>query len=210
MTTTLTSADSEQRVVLHNISWELYESLLAAHTDRSVPRFTFDQGCLEIVSLSPAHERLSGAIDLLVTIAAEEKRVNLMGVGSTSFRRQDLDRGFEPDGCFYGKNLHRVQGKDEIDLRVDPPPDLAIEIDFTSPSISKLPIMAAIGVPELWLYHNNEWRIFTLQRGNYTEQAESLILPGITAELITVLIEVRRTMEPLDWMRRVREAVRST
>jgi Uma2 family endonuclease len=208
MTTTLTTLGAEQRVLLHNISWELYEGLLAAHRERPVPRFTYDQGCLEIVTLSPEHEQLTDAIRLLVNIVAEEKRVNLKGFGSTTFRRQDLARGFEPDGCFYGKNLHRVQGKNEIDLRVDPPPDLAIEIDLTSPSISKLPIMAVIGVPELWRYHNKQWQIFTLRATNYIEQTESSILPGLTSDLISLLMEESRTLEPLTWMQRVRECVR--
>jgi Uma2 family endonuclease len=210
MTTTLTTSGSDQTVLLHNISWELYESLLAAHEECPVPRFTYDRGCLEIMSPSLEHETLKAAIALLVNLAAEEKRINLFGCASTTFRRRDLAKGFEPDTCFYGKNRHRIQGKRKVDLRMDPPPDLVIEIDITSPSMSKLPIMAAIGVPELWLYDSSGWRIFTLRRAKYTEQAESSILPGLRTELITILIEERPTLEPLDWMRRVRELVRST
>jgi Uma2 family endonuclease len=209
MTTTLTTFSSDQSVVLHNISWELYESLLAAR-ERSVPRFTYDQGSLEIMSPSLEHETLKATMALLVNLAAEEKGVNLLGCGSTTFRRRDLAKGFEPDTCFYGKNRHRIQGKRKIDLRVDPPPDLAIEIDITSPSINRLPIMAAIGVPEVWRYHRGRWTILTLQRDSYAEQSESSVLPGMTGEIISILVEERSTLDPLDWMRRVREAVRST
>ena len=48
--------------------------------------------------------------------------------------RQDLARGLEPDQCYYIQNEGKVWGKDHIDLQIDPPPDLAIEIDITSSS----------------------------------------------------------------------------
>lgn len=139
----------EQRVVLDNISWELYEELLAAHQDCSAPRFTYDRGLLEIVSPSAEHEHLKEMATLLVNIAAEEMSVNVEGFGSTTFRREDLARGFEPDACFYVQNVGRVKGKTRLDLTVDPPPDVIVEIDITSPSLSKFPIYAQMAVPEV-------------------------------------------------------------
>src|SRR3954447_24702649 len=91
----------EQRVQLHNVSWEMYESLLAAHQDTSAPRFTYDRGRLEIMSPSAEHERIKEVLTLLVNITAEEAAVDIQAFGSTTFRRQDLERGFEPDSCFY-------------------------------------------------------------------------------------------------------------
>ena len=43
-----------------------------------------------------------------------------------------------------------ILGKDRIDLAVDPPPDLAIESDFTSKT--RIDAYLAIRVPELWVY----------------------------------------------------------
>lgn len=206
MTTTLNSL--EQRVVLDNISWDLYEGLLLAHRDRSVPRFTYDRGCLEIMSPSSEHEQLKHAVAQLVDIVAEEKQISLKGFGSTTFRREDIARGFEPDACFYGENLRLVQGKAEIDLRNDPPPDLAIEIDIIKSSLDRLSIMAEAGIPELWRYNKAGWRILILQDGVYAEHAQSRILPGFTTETISILIEESRTFEPLRWKKRVRERSR--
>jgi Uma2 family endonuclease len=207
MTTTVRS--TEQRIVLHNIPWDIYESILLVHRDRSVPRFTYDRGDLEIMSPSAEHEQLKEKMALFVNIVAEEMGINVEGFGSTTFRRQDLDRGFEPDTCFYIENLARVRGKKELDLRLDPPPDLLIEIDITSSSLDKLSIMAEARVPEVWLYDRKGWRILRLQGTEFMEEPESAALPGLTTEAITRLIEDSRTLEPIAWMRAVRQWVRS-
>lgn len=206
MATVLSPA--EQRILLENISWEMYEDLLEAHRDRSVPRFTYDRGCLEIMSPSPEHEQLKDVVVLLVNVVAEEMSINAEGFGSTTFRREDLERGFEPDGCFYIQSIPRIKGKTELDLTVDPPPDVVIEIDIASPSIGKFPIFAQLGVPELWRYKDGQMRIFRLEGEYYIEQAESTALPGVTGEAITRFLGESRTLERLVWLRRVREWVR--
>jgi Uma2 family endonuclease len=111
---TATLHTPEHRVVLHNISWDLYESLLLAHRDCRAPRFAYDRGELEIVSPSFEHEQLVETVTLLVNIVAEELGVNVGGCGSTTFRLKPRQRGFEPDACFYIENLGRVRGKSGI------------------------------------------------------------------------------------------------
>jgi len=133
---------------LHGISWETYERLLAEHQESSGTHFTYDRGRLEIMVLSAKHEAAKHVLTLLVEILAEELNVDVYGLGSTTFRRADLERGFEPDACFYIQREALVRGKDEIDLTVDPPPDLVIEIDITSPSLNKFPLFAALGISE--------------------------------------------------------------
>ena len=95
---------AEQRVVLHNIGWNTYELLLADHENNSAPRFTYDRGELEIMSPNPEHERINRTIDLFVEVVAEELGLDTENLGSTTFRREDLKRGFEPDTCFYVQN----------------------------------------------------------------------------------------------------------
>lgn len=208
MTAMRIATEPGQRVVLSNISWDLYERLLDAHLNRSVPRFTYDKGHLEIMSPSDQHEQLTDAVRLLVHLVAETMRKNVKGYGSMTFRRRDIQRGFEPDACFYSKNLHHVLGKkSKLDLRTDPPPDLVIEIDLGRSSLNKESIMAQFGVPELWRYRRRSWRIFILGLGGYREQTESSVLPGLQRHLIMTLIEESRTLEPLVWNERVRRAV---
>ena len=198
----------EQRIVLDNIPWDVYERLLSAHRDRSVPRFTYDRGRLEIMSPSAEHEELKHMVALFVEVIAEEMGLNVRGFGSTTFRREDLQRGFEPDECFYVQNAVRMRGKPELDLTLDPPPDVVIEIDLTSPSLAKFPIFAQLGVPEVWRYDGRRWQIFGLAGEEYSPQTQSTALPGLTADAMTGLLDESLTLERLAWLRQVRAWVR--
>ena len=99
------------------------------------------------MSASSEHEKFNRRIAQLVLAVAEELCIEAEDLGSATFRREDLELGFEPDSCLYIQNEEEVHGKDRIDPAVDPPPDLVIEIDITDPSLNKLPIYAQMGVP---------------------------------------------------------------
>ncbi len=202
------SSESAQCVILHGISWETYERLLAEHEESSSTHFTYDRGGLEIMVLSAKHEAAKHALALLVEILAEELNIDVYGLGSTTFRRADLERGFEPDACFYIQQEALVRGKDEIDLTADPPPDLVIEIDITSPSLNKFPVFAALGIPEVWRYDGSRVSVFRLEGGEYIEQTESVALPQVTSEVLTEFIEQDKHLKRTAWLRRVREWAR--
>lgn len=202
MATVLSSP--EQRVVLRHVSWETYERLLAERLDSSSPRFTFDQGWLEIMSPSSEHEELSYIITSLVNVLAEELNIDVRGFGSTTFRRADLQRGFEPDSCFYIQRAERIRGKSKLDLANDPPPDLVIEIDITSPSINKLPLYAQAGVPEIWRYEGQRLIILKLEGDSYVENDESLALPGVTSAMIFSFVEASKSLKSFEWLKKLR------
>jgi Uma2 family endonuclease len=199
---------SEQRTVLHNISWETYEHLLADHRDSSSPRFAYDRGELEIMSPNPEHERTNRRIAQLVLAVADEVGVAAENLGSTTFRREELERGFEPDSCFYIQNEGLIRGKNHIDLAVDPPPDLVIEVDITSPSLNKFPIYARLGVPEVWRYDGSRITIFRMKNTGYGEAPRSTALPPITDEFLSRFVEESKTLERAAWTRRVRDWAR--
>lgn len=194
----------EQRVVLNHVSWETYESLLADHLDASNPRFTYDCGVLEIMSPSSEHEKINCCIALLVDVLAEELDLDVENLGSTTFRRKDVERGFEPDSCFYIQNVERVRGKKKIDLTIDPPPDLVIEIDITSGSLNKLPIYAKLGIPEIWRYESERLLILTLENNRYIEGDESLVLPGVTGQAIFSFVADSQSLKRPAWLKNLR------
>lgn len=194
----------EQKVILEGISWETYERLLVDNGDRGVPRFAYDRGVLEAMSPSAEHDVMARNIALVVTVVAEETGVDVLDAGSTTFRREDLQRGFEPDGCFYIQNERRIRGKRRIDLTVDPPPDLVIEVDITSPSLDKLPIYAHIGVPEVWRHDGEKLTIFSLEGEQYVGAAASRVLPPLNVDVLSDFLEASRTQGRTVWMRAVR------
>jgi len=200
----------EQRIVLRNVSWETYERLLADHLDSSSPHFTYDEGTLEIMSPSTEHERINRSIAMFVEVLAEEINLDLDNLGSTTFRREDLMRGFEPDSCFYIQNAERISGKTKIDLNIDPPPDLIIEIDITSESLNKLPIYAKLGIPEVWRYDGKRLIVLELETDNYIEREQSSALPNLPASVISDFIEESKSLKRTVWLRKIRQWARSS
>ncbi len=198
----------EQRVVMNQVSWETYEGLLAANMDASSPRLTYDQGTLEIMSPSIEHEKLKEALATIAELVAEEKEIEFEKLGSATFRRQDFERGAEPDACFYVQSVERIRGKREIDLVVDPPPDLVIEVEITSPALSKLPVYALLGVPEIWLTDGQGVRILQLAAGEYKSSERSQVLPPLTDSVLWEFLEQSKTLTMLAWRRLVRDWAR--
>lgn len=199
---------SDQRVILRNVSWETYEKLLGDLVDSSAPRLTFDQGNLEIMSPTGQHERLNRLLASFVEESADFLGIGIESLGSTTFKRADIERGFEPDSCFYIANAASVLGKATMDLAEDPPPDLVIEIDITSPSIDKFPIYAQVGVPELWRYDGRTLHMAKLERGQYLSVEQSVALPRLTARVLTDLLEKSKTAPRSDVLRAFREWLR--
>ncbi len=204
---TVTSAPPEvreQRVVIDHVSWETYEGLLADMMDARSPRLTYDRGTLEIMTISFEHEELSVILAMIAELVAEEKGTEFRPAGSTTFRRKDVKRGLEPDKCFYLQNADRIPGKKELDLRVDPPPDLVIEVEITSPAVSKLSIYAVFGVPEVWLTDGQSVRILRLSAGEYKPSHQSGVLPPLTDSDLSGFLEQYKTQTMLAWRKMVR------
>ncbi len=199
----------EQRVVLENVSWDVYENILSGHLDRSVPRFTFDRGRLEIMSPSSEHEEYKQALTLLVEILADALRIDIRSLGSTTFKRSELERGFEADACFYIQTADRIHGKLHIDPAVDPAPDLVIEVEVTAPALNKLPIYADFRVPEIWRYDGARLVILHLSGAGYLEKADSLAFPGASAADIARLVRRSIALKRTEWLAEIRNWTRT-
>jgi Uma2 family endonuclease len=201
-------AQTEQRVIIRFVSWTTYEHLLADLSNQSSTRLTYDRGMLEIMCPLPEHEEWNRTIALLVEVLAEEMRIDVRNFGSTTFRRADLARGFEPDSCFYIQHEANISGKSTIDLTVDPPPDLVIEVDITSGSLDKFPIYAQVGVPEVWRYDGQRLRIYILRAERYVESETSLALPLLTSTRLSEALARSKTLKRTALLRSFRTWVR--
>ena len=194
-----------QQIILRGVRWETYEQLVSDFQDSHAAHFTYDRGILEIMVLSFKHETVNRTLAHLVSVIAEELQIDTINAGSTTFKRQDIAKGFEPDSCFYIQNEARISGKTEIDLDIDPPPDLVIEIDITSPSLNKFPIYAQIGVPEVWRYDGTQVTFFVLAGESYETAEGSQAFPALTSNVATELLEASAEVKSTVWIRRVRE-----
>jgi len=199
----------ERLVILEGVTWETYERLITEHGERSGTRFTFDEGVLQIMVVSSRHEIPNRTLATLVEVLAEEWGVDIARLGSMTFKREDLQKGFEPDSCFYIQHADVISGKKEIDIKVDPPPDLTIEVDITSESLNRFPIFASVGIPEVWRFDGTRVIFYRLESGSYLETSNSQALPKLDAESATQFLEQSLTLRSTVWLRAVRDWARA-
>lgn len=185
-----TTLSAETRTVLENVRWETFVDL-SEQRRGSVPRMTFDEGVLELMSPRRQHENIGGLIGRMVETYTEVIGIEIQTVASTTFKRKDLQKAFEADESYYIEHAEQIRPKKEIDLTIDPPPDLVIEVEITSSAIRKLKLFAAMGVPEVWRHDGERLQMYYLQEGEYRQIDASPSIPGLTAAMIDSLLDKR-------------------
>ncbi|MCU0565608.1 MAG: Uma2 family endonuclease [Oculatellaceae cyanobacterium Prado106] len=166
-----------QQIQLQDVNWTEFEAILDELGDRHSTRIAYFEQVLEIRMPLPKHEKAKVLIGDMVKILLEELDIENEGFGSSTFKRADRAAGIEPDECFYIENAAAMIGKERLDLTLDPPPDLAIEVDVTSKT--SLSAYQALGVPELWRFEDGCLRISVLHKGQYQDALTSPHFPQI-------------------------------
>ena len=177
-----------QQLLLEDVSWQQFENILAELGEHRAARISYSYGFLEIMVPLPEHEKAKEIIGDMVKILLEARQIAFESLGSTTLKNEKMNQGVEPDACFYIQNQAAVIGKNRLDLTVDPPPDLTIEIDFTSRT--QLDNYQILAVPELWRYGKQGLQIKVLENGKYAESDFSPTFPDIPIiELVNQYIQ---------------------
>ncbi len=196
-----------ERVYLQDVSWETYQQLVEDQMGKRDLRLTYDDGDLEIMVVSYKHGNCSSYLELIVAAIADFYEIDFVPAGATTFRREKKKKGFEGDASFYFKNAETVRGKDEIDLSIDPPPELVIEVDITHGSLSKFPILAAIGVEEIWRFDGDGVIFYRLRNEDYEQVTESICLPNVKSETVAELLFAAEEMKRSEWLKLVHQLI---
>ncbi|MEA5578773.1 Uma2 family endonuclease [Anabaena sp. UHCC 0451] len=192
-----------QQMLLKDISWQQLENILEEMGERRAARISYSNGWLEIMVPLPEHEKDKEIVGDLVKILLEILNVDFEPFGSTTLKNEKMRQAVEPDTSFYIQNQAAVIGKNRIDLNIDPPPDLAIEIDITSRT--QFENYQILGVPELWRYKKQGLEIFLLQDGQYIKSQSSPNFPNIPiVELVNEYVRQCLTMGRSQAMRNFR------
>ena len=197
---------AEPRILLRDVPWEVYEALLATGTR---VRMNYDGGDLELWMPGWSHETwktvLAGLFELLVL----ELGVRTVSAGSLTIREELKKKGCEPDECYFIQRVDEVLGIDEWVPGETPPPDLAIEAEDTSALVPRLPILAGLGVPEVWRFAGERVEALVLQPGgDYRMSDRSVALPFLRPEELSPFVHLRRDHDDLDVKRAFRRWVR--
>ena len=161
-------------IILRNQTWQDYEDLLAIRQDKKLPKLYFNTQNQEIRLMSPlpSHANRIDTLRDLVKSLLRFQQKDWQSFDPITLK-QFKQAGVEPDTCFYIANYQAILGKERIDLSIDPPPNLAIEIDLTS--LTNLEAYKPIGIPELWIYNSGILKIYLFVDKNYQESSRSLI-----------------------------------
>jgi Uma2 family endonuclease len=204
-----TVSPPEQRVVMDDVPWSVYLGLVE-NSDGRHTRIAYDQGVMEITSPSRVHETESHLIGRMVETFTEEAGLPLDSVASTTFKRDDLERGFEADESYYIGNAAAVRGLDEIDLLIHPAPDLVIEVDISRSSMKKFSIFASLKIPEVWRYDGECVHVYVLNESEtYDAVEQSSVLPGFPVSDVPRWLAKWRTTDENELIGAFRREVRT-
>ena len=184
---------ADTTVVIHDQSWDDYEEVLESVGENRGLRISYDEGTLQIMTLSPEYEKYSSLIHDLVRLVSLRLRIKVLSFGSATMKKPRKEKGLEPDDCFYVQTADLIAGKQHIDFSTDPPPDVAVEIDIQHDSLSKFGIYAALGVSEIWRYDERSLIIYHLEAGQYVEMPASRAFPILSADVLSEFLgRIRR------------------
>lgn len=197
-----------QQMLLQDISWQQLENILEEMGEKSAARISYSYGWLEIIVPLPEHEKDKELIGDLVKILLDKLQIDFEPFGSTTLKNERSRQAVEPDSSFYIQNQASVIGKNRIDLNIDPPPDLAIEIDITSRT--RFENYEILGVPELWRHTQQGLEILLLKEGKYIKSESSPNFPDIPiVELVNEYVQQCLTIGRSQAMRNFRDWVKN-
>jgi Uma2 family endonuclease len=166
-----------RQILLDRVSWQQFESILTELGERRAARISYSNGTLEIMVPLIEHEKAKEIIGDIIKMLLTERGLDYDALGSTTLKNEYMTQAVEPDACFYIQNQRLTIGKNRLDLSIDPPPDLAIEIDLTSRT--QLDNYRSLGVPELWRYDKQGLHIYLLRSSEYIDSAVSDTFPDL-------------------------------
>lgn len=197
----------EDRLVLSGISWDMYEVLRENEENWHI-RMTYDEGTLELMSPSMDHEAVKKLIGQMIEAFTEELSIPRRSLSASTWKRPEQAKGLEADECYYILNHHRVRERRKVDLTIDPPPDLAVEVEVSRSSLPRMAIYAALGVLEVWRWRREELTIWSLDAGKYVQREFSVNLPMLRVKDLEPFLDFELAADETAWVRNFRAWVR--
>jgi Uma2 family endonuclease len=199
--TLLPNGQMMEHIVLYDVPWEAYEAILEAMGDRRL-RHTYNRGVLEILSPLKRHDRTKKILARMVEAASLALDIEIQSIGSTTLRKEEKKKGLEPDECYYVAHEAAVRHYEDYDPNRDPPPDLALEVDVTHSSVSRMDVYGGLGIPEVWRLQGGEVTFYRLVRGHYSKIERSLAFPFLTPAVVSSFLAQRQDVSENTLIRR--------
>jgi Uma2 family endonuclease len=198
-----------ESVLLHGVRWSTYVALLEDMDNRHI-RLTYDDGDLEIMTLSSPHEWSKKLIGRMIEAMTEVLNIPIRSGGQTTFKKELQKKGLEPDECYWVANEPAVRGRADLDVELDPPPDIAVEVEISTSVLDRLGIYAALRVSEVWRSDGHQVLVEQLQEdGTYAQVSQSPSFPWLPLAELGRFLKASKTMDETSWIRSFRAWVRA-
>ena len=168
--------DHDQVVYLSNVSWEDYERIDALRGEGAIPRLTYVEGMLELMSPGTPHESDKKKLARIFEAYLEHLGIPAEGVGSWTVKNKKKKLGAEADECY-------VFTTSPVGPSVKAP-DLVIEVIYSSGSIDKLEVWQKLGAKEVWFWRHGELAVFVRKGDAFASARRSALIPALDLELI--------------------------
>jgi Uma2 family endonuclease len=203
---------AEPRFVVDRIRWDAYVTICDAFDEHSGLRLIYNDGRLIFMGKSRRHERLAEFLDHLVLAVAAYSRIECEPSGEATYRRRQKEAGIEGDRTFhFGANVERMQGMENYDFEVDPPPDLAIEVEASYAADDAIATWGRLGVPEVWRFDAAALTCTFWNRrddGTYEQVNRSMFLPMLDPSNVIDQIRLAKERGSSKWYRQLEDWVR--
>jgi Uma2 family endonuclease len=173
-------APEGEHFLFRDVTWAFYRHTVdeLVRTGQHA-RVTYDQGSMEIMTTSGWHEGIKTAVARLLEHYSFVVDVPIQGLGGLTCMRDDVEKGLEPDECYFIHAKPVLDSTGHIDLIHGPPPELVIEVEVTRSSIPKRPIYVAMRVPEIWRINAQELIVMRLEGAEYMPVERSSYFPQL-------------------------------
>lgn len=187
----------EIRRELVGVLWEDYEELLKALGDYSLPHYYY-RGTLAMMSPLKAHDWIKSLIARMIETMTLSMRIPVQTIGTTTITSRRSLSGLQPDEAYYIQSEPSVRGSSVFRPDIDPPPDLALEVDVTRQSQQKLKVYAALRIREVWLHDGKELEFLRLAKGGYKSTKRSVAFPWLQPADIQAFLDRRGAKNETD------------
>ena len=194
-----------KKIVVQNIDWNLFNRISTIYNDCDFLRLSFNDNFVEIDAANKYWEKPFALLSDLVKFTCEETKTDYIEVGQTVLRDINKAKSVQTLGGFYIQNKLRLKDLLKNDSTTVVSPDLVIEVDVTSPSLDKMPIYAALGVPEVWLYKGERVEFYQLFRENYQKIENSIALPVLSSAAANQFLQKGLIQSSSVWIKSIRE-----
>ena len=208
-----TIVPGEERGVMRDVSWDLYDCLSRSLGEHTPIRLAYDGKDIEVMVVGPIHDRFKELTGLFINEVSIGLGIDCQAQGSTTWKRDAIERGLEADQCYYFDPAKLAAGNAAASRRSNdvadyPNPDLAVEIDISPSKIDRPGIYAALAVSEVWRFRDEIISIEQLQAdGTYAAAAASRFL-HVRPDEVTRWLADGLDANRRDWVRRLREWIR--